>query len=130
MKKPIIAIFCTGNLPTKKEQSIINSLAHYPCVILNAETYTPQDSLIVDAVIGVVPEHLKHLPDPDTVIAQYEEYLEGVGDDVGGNPPEPPSDEKGNGEVDTPKDGDNAEGEQPKATTAFGTPPTPPSNKK
>nr|DAJ39534.1 MAG TPA: hypothetical protein [Caudoviricetes sp.] len=130
MKKPIIAIFCIGNLPTKKEQSIINSLAHYPCVILNAETYTPQDSLIVDAVIGVVPEHLKHLPDPDTVIAQYEEYLEGVGDDVGGNPPEPPleppvspSDEKGNGEADKAKD------EQPKAT-AFGTPPVPPSDKK
>lgn len=131
MKKPIIAIFCTGNLPTKKEQSIINNLAHYPCVILNAETYVPQDSLIVDAVIGVVPEHLKHLPDPDTVVAQYEEYLEGVGDDVGGNPPEPPvppSDEKGNGEADEVKDADKAEGERPKVT-AFGTPPVPPKDK-
>lgn len=127
MNKPIIAIFCAGNLPTKEETAIINSLAHLPCVILNAETYTPQESLIVDAVIGVVPEHLKHLPDPDTVIAQYEEYLENTGNNVGGNPPEPPEppeppkdDEKGG------NDANNADGEPPKATNAFGTPPIPP----
>lgn len=118
MNKPIIAIFCAGNLPTQAENAIIDSLARYPCVILNAETYTRQESLIVDAVIGVVPEHLKHLPNPDTVIAQYEAYLAGTGDNVGGNPPVPP------------KDGDtgenNADGEPPKATNAFGTPPVPP----
>lgn len=127
MNKPIIAIFCAGNLPTKEETAIINSLAHLPCVILNAETYTPQESLIVDAVIGVVPEHLKHLPDPDTVIARYEEYLENTGNNVGGNPPEPPEppeppkdDEKGE------DDANKADGEPPKATNAFGTPPVPP----
>lgn len=127
MNKPIIAIFCAGNLPTKEETAIINSLVHLPCVILNAETYTPQESLIVDAVIGVVPEHLKHLPDPDTVIAQYEEYLENTGNNVGGNPPVPPEppeppkdDEKGE------DDANNADGEPPKATNAFGTPPVPP----
>lgn len=121
MNKPIIAIFCAGNLPTQAENAIIDSLARYPCVILNAETYTRQESLIVDAVIGVVPEHLKHLPNPDTVIAQYEAYLAGTGDNVGGNPPVPPE---------PPKDGDtgenNADGEPPKATNAFGTPPVPP----
>lgn len=128
MNKPIIAIFCAGNLPTKEETAIINSLAHFPCVILNAETYTPQESLIVNAVTGVVPKHLKHLPDPDTVIAQYEEYLEGTGDNVGGNPPVPPEppkdDEKGEDNA------DNADEEPPKATNAFGTPPVPPSDKK
>lgn len=127
MNKPIIAIFCAGNLPTKEETAIINSLAHLPCVILNAETYTPQESLIVDAVIGVVPEHLKHLPNPDTVIAQYEEYLANTGNNVGGNPPVPPvppeppkDDEKGEDNA------NNADGEPPKATNAFGTPPIPP----
>lgn len=127
MNKPIIAIFCAGNLPTKEETSVINDLARFPCVILNAETYTPQESLIVDAVTGQVPEHLKHLPDPDTVIAKYEEYLAGTGENVGGNPPEPPvppTDDKGNGEVDKATD------EPPKATTAFGTPPVPPKDQK
>lgn len=125
MNKPIIAIFCAGNLPTKEETSVINDLARFPCVILNAETYTPQESLIVDAVTGSVPEHLKHLPDPDTVIAKYEEYLAGTGENVGGNPPEPPKDdEKGEDNA------DNADEEPPKATNAFGTPPVPPSDKK
>ena len=126
MNKPIIAIFCAGNLPTKEETSIINDLARFPCVILNAETYTPQESLIVDAVTGVVPEHLKHLPDPDTVIAQYEEYLEGMGDNVGGNPPTPPKDDE---KVDNTDD--ETDEEQPKSPpNAFGTPPVPPSDKK
>lgn len=132
MKKPIIAIFCAGNLPTKEETQIINSLAHFPCVILNAETYTPQESLIVDAVAGVVPEHLKHLPDPDTVVAQYEEYLAGVGDNVGGNPPEPQSEplKEGEKEENTANDADKATEEPPnKATSAFGTPPVPPKDK-
>lgn len=125
MNKPIIAIFCAGNLPTKEETNVINDLARFPCVILNAETYTPQESLIVDAVTGSVPEHLKHLPDPDTVIAKYEEYLAGTGENVGGNPPEPPKDdEKGEDNA------DNADEEPPKATNAFGTPPVPPSDKK
>lgn len=127
MNKPIIAIFCAGNLPTKEETAIINSLAHLPCVILNAETYTPQESLIVDAVIGVVPEHLKHLPDPDTVIAQYEEYLENTGNNVGGNPPVPPEPpEPPEPPKDDEKGEDNADGEPPKATNAFGTSPIPP----
>lgn len=130
MNKPIIAIFCAGNLPTEEETAIINKLAYLPCVILNAETYTPQESLIVDAVIGVVPEHLKHLPDPDTVIAQYEEYLAGTGENVGGNPPEPPTDDKeANKDADTVEETDKADEEPPKATTAFGTPPVPPKNK-
>lgn len=125
MNKPIIAIFCAGNLPTKEETAIINSLAHLPCVILNAETYTPQESLIIDAVTGVVPEHLQHLPDPDTVIARYEEYLEGTGDNVGGNPPTPPKDDE---KVDNAEDETDAE--QPKSPpNAFGTPPTPPKDK-
>lgn len=124
MNKPIIAIFCAGNLPTKEETSVINDLARFPCVILNAETYTPQESLIVDAVTGIVPEHLKHLPDPDTVIAKYEEYLAGTGENVGGNPPEapvPPTDDIG-----AEKEADTVDEEQPKATNAFGTPPVPP----
>lgn len=130
MNKPIIAIFCAGNLPTEEETAIINKLAYLPCVILNAETYTPQESLIVDAVIGVVPEHLKHLPDPDTVIAKYEEYLAGTGENVGGNPPEPPTDDKeANKDADTVEETDKADEEQPKATNAFGTPPVPPKNK-
>ncbi len=131
MNKPIIAIFCAGNLPTKEETSVINDLARFPCVILNAETYTPQESLIVDAVTGVVPEHLKHLPDPDTVIAKYEEYLAGTGENVGGNPPEPPVPPTDNVEDDKEanKEADTVEEEQPKATNAFGTPPVPPKNK-
>lgn len=124
MNKPIIAIFCAGNLPTKEETSIIRSLAHFPCVILNAETYTKQESLIVDAVIGVVPEHLKHLPTPDKVIAEYEKYLAGTGDNVGGNPPVPPATD--NKETDN---ADTAAKKQPKATTAFGNPPVPPADK-
>lgn len=130
MNKPIIAIFCAGNLPTKEETSVINDLARFPCVILNAETYTPQESLIVDAVTGNVPEHLKHLPDPDTVIAKYEEYLAGTGENVGGNPPEPPEPPvppTDDSEVDN--DADTADEEQPKATNAFGTPPVPPKNR-
>lgn len=133
MNKPIIAIFCAGNLPTKEETSVINDLARFPCVILNAETYTPQESLIVDAVTGQVPEHLKHLPDPDTVIAKYEEYLAGTGENVGGNPPEPPvpptDDKEANKDADTVEETDKADKEQPKATNAFGTPPVPPKNK-
>ncbi len=117
MNKPIIAIFCKSNLPTAEEQKLINSLAHLPCVILNAETYTPQESLVVDAVTGVVPEHLKYLPDPDTVIKQYEDYLAGTGDNVGGNPPVPPT-----GEVDPPK----KEETPPVPPNGFGNPPVPP----
>lgn len=136
MNKPIIAIFCAGNLPTKEETNVINDLARFPCVILNAETYTPQESLIVDAVTGSVPEHLKHLPDPDTVIAKYEEYLAGTGENVGGNPPEPPvppvpptDDKEANKDADTVEETDKADEEQPKATNAFGTPPVPPKNR-
>lgn len=124
MNKPIIAIFCAGNLPTEEETAIINKLAYLPCVILNAETYTSQESLIVDAVIGVVPEHLKHLPDPDTVIAQYEEYLAGTGANVGGNPPELLKDDENEED-----NANNASKEPPKATNAFGTPPIPPKDK-
>lgn len=130
MNKPIIAIFCAGNLPTKEETSVINDLARFPCVILNAETYTPQESLIVDAVTGSVPEHLKHLPDPDTVIAKYEEYLAGTGENVGGNPPEPPVPPTDDDPVDNGADEANTvDEEQPKATNAFGTPPVPPKNR-
>lgn len=111
MNKPIIAIFCAGNLPTKDEQKLINSLAHYPCVILNAETYSRQESLIVDAVVGVVPEYLQNLPDPDTVIKTYEDYLANAGNAVGGNPPEPPKQED-----EPPKPPENG----------FGIPPIPP----
>lgn len=118
MNKPIIAIFCAGNLPTKAEQKLINSLAHLPCVILNAETYVPQESLVVDAVTGVVPEHLKHLPDPDTVIKQYEDYLAGTGSEVGGNPPVPPE----------PPTGTNKDLKEP--PNGFGNPPVPPKNDK
>lgn len=130
MNKPIIAIFCAGNLPTKEETSVINDLARFPCVILNAETYTPQESLIVDAVTGSVPEHLKHLPDPDTVIAKYEEYLAGTGENVGGNPPEPPVPPTDDKDADTVEETDKATDEPPKATTAFGTPPVPPKDQK
>lgn len=120
MNKPVIAIFTKSSLPTSSEQKLINSLAHYPCILLNAETYTQQDSLIVDAVVGVVPEHLKHLPDPDTVIKQYEDYLNNVGNNVGGNPPAPPLDSNDGktDPVDPPK--------KPLQQGGFGNPPAPP----
>lgn len=121
MNKPIIAIFCKGNLPTKEEQKIIDGLSVYPCVILNAETYTPQESLIVDAVIGVVPVHLSSLPKPDEVIKKYQAYLAGTGDSVGGNPPQPPKEE------DPPQDPPKQD-KLPK-NTGFGNPPQPPKDK-
>lgn len=118
MRKPIIAIFVAGNLATKSEQEIIDKYMKYPCVILNAETYTKQESLVVDAVIGEVPSYFENLPHPDQVIKDYEAYLGTLGNDVGGNPPKAEEVKQ----EDLPK----AE-EQP--ANAFGTPPVKPNNK-
>lgn len=125
MNKPIIAIFVASNLATKEEEQLIDKYVRYPHIILNAETYTTQESVMVDAVCGKVPSHLKHLPDPDTVIAQYEQYLAGTGKDVGGNPPTPPA----NGETGD-KGGDTPPPPPSPPQTGFGNPPTPPANNK
>lgn len=119
MNKPIIAIFCVGNLPTVEETNLIHSLSMYPCVILNAETYTPQESLVVDAVVGAVPKQFANYPTPDEVIAKYEQYLAGTGDNVGGNPPTPPSNKR-NGKTQPTSPAPVA------PSTGFGNPPTPP----
>lgn len=130
MNKPIIAIFIATNLATKKEEQLIDKYMRYPHIILNAETFTTQESVMVDAVCGKVPAHLKHLPDPDTVIAKYEQYLAGTGDNVGGNPPTPPSNDP-NGETGDNK-GDTPPPPPPPVppSTGFGNPPTPPANNK
>lgn len=123
MNKPIIAIFVASNLATKEEEQLIDKYMRYPHIILNAETFSKQESVIVDAVCGKVPSHLKDLPDPDTVIAKYEQYLAGTGKDVGGNPPTPPTPpENGDGN----KDGNKEGGNNNPPSTGFGNPPTPP----
>lgn len=121
MNKPIIAIFLAGNLATEEEKKLIEKYQSQSHIILNAETYTPQESLVVDAVCGVVPDHLKGKPEPEQVIEAYKNYLAGLGKNVGGQAPKKNS-EKNNG----------ANGEQapqtPPTNTGFGIPPTPPAH--
>lgn len=127
MNKPIIAIFLAGNLATEEEEKLIEKYQSQSCIILNAETYTPQESLVVDAVCGVIPDHLKGKPEPDEVIEAYKNYLAGLGKNVGGQAPAPKNDNKNNGangEQDQDKQDQNKQ--TPPANTGFGTPPTPP----
>lgn len=104
MNKPIIAIFCKGNLPTEAENQLIHSLAMYPCIILNAETYTPQESLVVNAVTGVIPEQFKGYPTPEEAIAEYEQFLKEAGSNVGGLPQDPPQNTPKDPPQDPPQD--------------------------
>lgn len=124
MNKPIIVIFLAGNLATEEEEKLIEKYQSQNCIILNAETYTAQESLVVDAVCGVVPEHLKDKPEPDKVIEEYKNYLAGLGKNVGGQAP------KKNNKRSKGANDEQGQGEQtpltPPANTGFGTPPTPP----
>lgn len=95
MNKPIIAIFVAGNLSTPEELQIINKYLGYPHIILNAETFDPNTALVVDGVIGKVPQKLQNLPDPDTVITKWKESVGLVERQVGGTPPQ--TDPKQNG---------------------------------
>ena len=129
MKKPHIAIFCEGNLPTNTERKIINNLSMYSCTILNTQTFSTTDNIIVDAVIGKVPERYKHLPAPDGIIEQYTKYLDSLGDNVGGNPPAVESEkDKTKTETETDKSKSKTKAETTKTVVpdGFGTAPTPP----
>lgn len=121
MNKPIIAIFLAGNLATKDEEVILDKYAKFPCVIINAETYKESDSIVVDAVTGVVPNKLKHLPEPEVVIKQWQDFEAGLGANVGGLPPNNANDNQ------PPKQPDDNSGQNGFGVNGgvggFGTPP-------
>lgn len=86
-RKPQIAIFCKGNIPTKDEQDLINKLAMYNLVIINSQNYDPRETLDIDCCLGLVPKQYKNLPTLDDVVKAYTDSLFGVGNSVGGLPP-------------------------------------------
>lgn len=90
MNKPIIAIFLAHSIATSKEQELIDQFSKFPHIIMNAETYDPNCTLLIDAVCGCIPENLSHLPDPKTVIEKWQNTMKDIAVGIGGKPPQPP----------------------------------------
>lgn len=110
MNKPIIAVFCQGNMPTNDEYQLMTQYAGLTVVAYNVSTLSDSDCLIVDGVCGAVPERFKNYPTADEMQAKYAEYLSTLGINVGGQAPVPPNGEKepsGNKETDPTKQKDN-----------------------
>lgn len=87
MNKPIIAVFCKGNIPTDVEEALLREYALYPLSVFNVSNLRDDDNIIVDAVCGEVPKRFEHLPTADEKIAEYEAYLKTLGSKVGGQAP-------------------------------------------
>lgn len=92
MNKPIIAVFCKGNAPTKEEYELMLKHAALTVVAYNVSTLSDSDCLIFDGVCGAVPERFKRYPTADEMQVKYAEYLSTLGINVGGQAPEPPDD--------------------------------------
>lgn len=88
MKKPIIAIFCKGNVPTKEEEQLIRKFNDF-AIVLNTSTLKDSDNLMIDGVCGSVPSKYSKIPKADDVYSEYQQYLANLGNNVGGRIIEP-----------------------------------------
>ena len=95
MKKPIIAIFCKGAIPSKEEHALFVKFALYNPVGYNVANLSDNDSLIFDGACGAIPERYKDSPAAEQVVETYENMLAEQGNAVGGKAPEPPKAEGG-----------------------------------
>ena len=116
MKKPIIAIFCKGAIPSKEEHALFVKFALYNPVGYNVANLSDNDSLIFDGACGEVPERYKDSSTAEQVVEAYEKMLAEQGNAVGGKAPEPPKAEGGN----DPNGEGNANGNGEVKNSSFG----------